>query len=255
MFRRHPLFTPLAGILGFSALILGFAFLRPSLSGQTRQQFDLLISGGKIIDGTGGSWYFGDVGIRGDTIAAIGKLDGATATTRVDAKGLVVSPGFIDVHTHARRGILDDPFAKNYIWQGVTTVMEGPDGSSPIPIKPALDQIAALHTAPNYGTLAGQGSIRQQVLGLVNRDATPAEIEKMRQITRQAMLDGAFGISTGLIYIPGNFTPTEEIVELAKVAGAMGGIHTSHIAMKHRTFWIVSKRPSASARMADCPHK
>jgi len=232
------LIASLSGIACVSALVLATALLRPALLGQTQQQqYDLMITGGKIIDGTGGSWYFGDVAIKGDTIAAIGKLDPATAARRIDASGLVVSPGFIDVHTHARRGIMDDPFAKNYIWQGVTTVMEGPDGSSPLPIKDALDRIAALHTAPNYGTLVGQGSIRQQVMGLVNRNATPEEIAKMRQITRQAMLDGAFGISTGLIYIPGNFTPTEEIVELAKVAGAMGGIHTSH--MRDEAFHVL----------------
>ena len=192
-------------------------------------KYDLMITGGKVIDGTGGSWYYGDVAIKGDTIAAMGKLDPADAAARIDAKGLAVTPGFLDVHTHARRGIIDDPFAKNYIWQGVTTVFEGPDGSSPLPIKDFLEQIAAAHPAPNFGTLVGQGSIRQKIIGLVNRKATPEEIDKMRQITRQAMLDGAFGMSTGLVYLPGTFTPTEEIIELAKVAGALGGIYTSHM--------------------------
>src|SRR6202034_2621537 len=101
--------------------------------------------------------------------------------------------------------------------QGVTTLMEGPDGSSPLPIKDVLDKIAVAHTAPNFGTFVGQGSIRQSVMGLANRNATSEEMDQMRQIARQAMLDGAFDLSTGLFYVPGNYTPTEEVVELARV--------------------------------------
>jgi N-acyl-D-amino-acid deacylase len=199
-----------------------------SLFGQTNR-FDVVIAGGRVIDGSGAPWFYGDVGIRGDTIAEIGKLDTATAGVRVNAQGLVVAPGFIDIHTHARRGIFITPAAENYIRQGVTTLMEGPDGSSPIPIAPFLASVAAAHPAPNFGTFAGQGSIRERVMGLVNRPATPEEIEKMRQVTRQAMLDGAFGVTTGLFYVPGNFTPTEEVIEIEKVVGAMGGMHHSHM--------------------------
>ena len=100
------------------------------------QQFDLLIANGKIVDGAGGPWYYADVGIKGDTIAAIGNLDPKTAARTIDAKGMVVAPGFIDIHTHSRRGIFTDPSAQNYIRQGVTTLMEGNDGSSPIPDRP-----------------------------------------------------------------------------------------------------------------------
>ena len=198
------------------------------LSAQTRS-YDLLITGGRIVDGSGNPWYYGDVGIRGDTIVAIGKLDAAQASRKLDAKGLVVAPGFIDVHTHSRRGIFLDPAAQNYIRQGVTTLIEGPDGSSPLPLGPFLVTVADKHVAPNFGSFVGQGSIRQQVMGLVNRPATADEIEKMRGITRQAMREGAFGLSTGLFYVPGNYSPTEEVIELAKVAGAMGGIHQSHM--------------------------
>ncbi len=194
-----------------------------------QQQYDLVIAGGRIIDGSGDPWFYGDVAIHGDSIAAIGKFDPSTLARRLDATGMVVAPGAIDIHTHARRGIFITPAAENYIRQGVTTLMEGPDGSSPLPIAPFLAQVAAAHPAPNFGTFAGQGSIRQQVMGLVNRPATPEEIEKMRQITRQAMLDGAFGVTTGLFYVPGNFTPTEEVIEIEKVAGAMGGMHHSHM--------------------------
>ncbi len=193
------------------------------------QQYDLVIAGGRIIDGSGDPWFYGDVAIKGDSIAAIGKFDASMSARRLDAKGMVVAPGGIDIHTHARRGIFITPAAENYIRQGVTTLMEGPDGSSPLPIAPFLARVAAAHPAPNFGTFAGQGSIREQVMGLVNRPATPEEIEKMRQITRQAMLDGAFGVTTGLFYVPGNFTPTDEVIEIEKVAGAMGGMHHSHM--------------------------
>ena len=200
-------------------------------------RFDLIITGGRIIDGSGNPWYYGDLGINGDSIAAIGKLDSAATARRLDVHGLVIAPGFIDIHTHARRGIFQDPAAQNYIRQGVTTILEGPDGSSALPIANLLNQVGALHIAPNFGTFAGQGSIREQVMGLANRPATPDEIEKMRQITRQAMLDGAFGVTTGLFYVPGNFTPTEEVVEIERVAGAMGGMHHSH--MREETLHVL----------------
>ncbi|HYL74580.1 MAG TPA: D-aminoacylase [Bryobacteraceae bacterium] len=191
--------------------------------------FDILIQHARIVDGSGNPWYLGSIGIRGDTIAAIGNLDGAPAKLVIDAKGLTVAPGFIDIHTHARRGIFEDTAAQNYIRQGVTTLIEGPDGSSPLPIAPFLAKIAETKIAPNFGLFVGLGSIRQQVLGLENRKATAEEIAKMKEIARQAMLDGALGLSTGLFYVPGNFTPTEEVVEIAKVVGAFGGIHISHM--------------------------
>ncbi|HEV2687077.1 MAG TPA: D-aminoacylase [Bryobacteraceae bacterium] len=193
------------------------------------QPFDILIQHARIVDGSGNPWYMGDIGIRGDTIVTISHLDGAPAKLVIDARGLTVTPGFIDIHTHARRGIFEDTAAQNYIRQGVTTLIEGPDGSSPLPIAPFLKRIAETKIAPNFGLFVGQGSIRQQVMGTENRKATPEEIAKMKEIARQAMLDGALGHSTGLFYVPGNFTPTEEVIEIAKVAAAFGGIHISHM--------------------------
>jgi N-acyl-D-amino-acid deacylase len=195
--------------------------------GQTR--YDLLIANGRVVDGTGGSWYIADVGIRGDTIAAIGKLSGATAATVIDAVGMTVAPGFIDIHTHSRRGIFTVPTAENYVRQGVTTLMEGNDGSSPVPLAPFLEKVAGTRIAVNFGSFVGQGSIREAVMGLENRPATAAEIEKMRVLARAAMSDGAFGLSTGLYYVPGNYTPTEEVIEIAKVVGEKGGMHISHM--------------------------
>ena len=191
--------------------------------------FDTLITNAKIVDGSGGPWYYGDIGIRGDTIAAIGYIPGATAATTIDAHGLIVAPGFIDIHSHGRRGIAAVPTAENYLREGVTSIIEGPDGSSPLPISRFLGDTAKVPISINFGTCVGQGSIRSEVMGLVNRKATPEEIEKMKVIAAQAMRDGAFGLSTGLFYVPGNFTPTEEVIEIAKVVGRMGGFHVSHM--------------------------
>ena len=192
-------------------------------------EYDVLIRNATIADGSGNTWYYGDVGIRGDTIAGVGHLDGATGRMAIDAKGLVAAPGFIDIHTHARRGIFQDPAAQNYIRQGVTTLIEGNDGSSALPLGPFFEKLSATHLGVNFGSFAGQGSIRQQVLGLENRKATEEEIAKMRVLMEQAMRAGALGLSTGLFYVPGNFTPTQEVIELAKVAGRMGGMHISHM--------------------------
>jgi dihydroorotase/N-acyl-D-amino-acid deacylase len=141
----------------------------------------------------------------------------------------VVAPGFIDLHTHARRGIFDVPTADNYVRQGVTTIMEGPDGGSPVPLGPFLDRLAQTPITPNFGSFIGQGSIREQVIGTVDRKATGAEIEQMKAIVRTGMREGAFGLSSGLFYVPGTFTPTDEVVELATVAGEYGGIYISHM--------------------------
>ena len=141
----------------------------------------------------------------------------------------MAAPGFIDIHSHGRRGIFAVPTAENYLREGVTTIVEGPDGSSPVPLAPFLDKVRQTPISINFATMVGQGSIREQVIGLANRKATPEEIEKMKGLAAQAMRDGAFGLSTGLFYVPGNYTPTEEVIELAKVVGRMGGIHISHM--------------------------
>jgi dihydroorotase/N-acyl-D-amino-acid deacylase len=191
--------------------------------------YDLLIRNGRIVDGTGSPWYRADVAVRGDTISRIASRIDAQAARTIDAAGKTVSPGFIDIHTHARRGIFQVPTADNYVRQGVTTLIEGPDGSSPIPLKPFLEKVAATHVTPNFGSFVGQGSVRSEVMGGVNRPATPQELEKMRALVRQGMEDGAFGLSSGLFYVPGTFTATAEVVELAKVAGALGGLYISHM--------------------------
>lgn len=191
--------------------------------------YDILLRGGRIIDGTSSPWYRGDIAIAGDTIARIAPSITSPSARVIELKGLVVAPGFIDIHTHARRGIFEVPTAENYIRQGVTTLVEGPDGGSPVPLKPFLAKVAATRISPNFLSFIGQGSVRSEVIGDENRAAKPEELQRMRALVRQGMEDGAFGLSSGLFYVPGNFTPTDEIIELAKVAGQMGGIYISHM--------------------------
>ena len=191
--------------------------------------YDLILRGGRIVDGTASPWYAADLAITGDTIVRIAPAINDAARRVVDVKGLVVAPGFIDIHTHARRGIFEVPTADNYVRQGVTTLIEGPDGGSPIPLAPFLDKVAAAQITPNFAMFIGQGSVRSEVMGEVDRPATRDELEQMRALVRQGMEQGAFGLSSGLFYVPGAFTSTEEVIELARVAGSMGGIYISHM--------------------------
>jgi len=212
-----------------ACMLRALIFLPLLALAQAQTPYDVLIEGGRIVDGAGGAWYYADLAVQSDRIAAIGRLAGQPARVRIQARGLTLTPGFVDIHSHGRRGIFDVPAAENYIRQGVTTMVEGNDGGSPIPLAPYLSKLAATRFSVNVALFAGHGSIRQEVMGLENRRSTPEEIQKMKAITRQAMLDGAFGLSTGLFYVPGNYANTEEVIELAKVAGSLGGMHISHM--------------------------
>jgi dihydroorotase/N-acyl-D-amino-acid deacylase len=209
-------------------LLLALLVVPALVTGQA-PTYDLILKGGRIVDGTASPWYAADIAITGDTIARIAPAITGQATRVVDVKGLIVAPGFIDIHTHARRGIFEVPTADNYVRQGVTTLIEGPDGGSPVPLAPFLDKVAAARITPNFAMFIGQGSVRSEVMGEVDRPATRDELEKMRALVTQGMRDGAFGLSSGLFYVPGAFTPTEEVIDLARVAGSMGGIYISHM--------------------------
>lgn len=207
----------------------GFALLVLCLPLCAQPSYDLVILNARIVDGTGAPWFNGGVAVKGDTIAAVGHLDAKDARRSIDAQGLTLAPGFLDTHSHGLRGLLNHPEAENLIRQGVTTIIEGPDGSSPLPIGSFLEKMSRTPMGVNLGLLAGHGTIRSRVMGSENRKATPEELERMKALMREAMEQGAFGLSTGLFYVPGNYAPTEEVIELAKIAGAMGGIHTSHM--------------------------
>ena len=216
---------------GAAVVTLVVAALTLSAGAQDRrvESYDILIRDGQVVDGIGSPWVQTDIGVRGDRIVRIGDLSRAAARREIDASGLVVSPGFIDPHTHARRGIFDVPTADNVLLQGVTTVTEGNDGSSPFPIGAHLDRMARLAISPNWAVFVGQGTIRDEVIGREDREPTPDELGRMRAHVATAMEEGALGISTGLFYVPGTFTSTEEVIELSKVAAAYGGIYISHM--------------------------
>jgi dihydroorotase/N-acyl-D-amino-acid deacylase len=191
--------------------------------------YDIVIRNARIVDGTGAPWYRGEIALRGDAIVQIApSIEPGGGVRVIDAAGRVVAPGFIDIHTHARRGIFEVPTADNYVRQGVTTLIEGPDGGSPVPLAPFLAKLDALQKSVNIGSFIGQGSVRSEVIGNVDRKATPEEMLKMQALVEQGMRDGAFGLSTGLFYVPGSFTPTQEVIELAKTAARFGGMHKSH---------------------------
>jgi N-acyl-D-amino-acid deacylase len=235
----------------FTVGILTAIFLAALCTQAQQPTYDFIISGARIVDGTGAAWFYGDVAIKGDRIAAMGDLQKASATKRIDARGLVVSPGFIDVQGQSEFNILVDGRAASKITQGVTTEITG-EGTSIAPLNDRLledfrpeaekyhvnldwrslneyfKHFERAHPAINLGTFVGAGGLREYVIGKDNRPATAAELEQMRQLVAQAMQQGAFGISTALQYVPDVFAGTDEIVELAKVARSYGGVYFTH---------------------------
>lgn len=190
---------------------------------------DILIKNGKIIDGSGNSWYYGDIAIKEGKILSMGKQLPHMAIKTINATGLIVAPGFIDVHTHIEGDDAKNPTADNFIYDGVTTVITGNCGSSYVDIDRYLRWIDSLKLSVNVASLIGHSDIRKKVMGRANRDATPHEIKQMEGLVEAAMKGGAVGLSTGLIYIPGTYTPTSEIVSLAKIASQYHGVYASHI--------------------------
>ena len=220
--------------------------------------YDVLIKNGMIVDGSGNPWVSGDVAIRGDRIVAIGKLDSAVAKRVIDATGLVVSPGFIDMLGQSELALLIDNRSLSKLSQGITTEITGEGGSiapqnerTLAALQPGLDQyhlqvdwttldgyfrrLEKNGTPLNIGTYVGAAQVREAVMGEVDRAPTPEELEKMKALVAQAMQDGAFGISTALIYPPGHYAKTDELIELAKVASQYGGIYGSHMRSEGQT--------------------
>ncbi len=219
---------------------------------QAQPSYDVVISGGRIVDGTGAPWFLGDVAINGDRVAAIGRLSNVSARKSIDARGLVVAPGFIDMLGQSEFAVLVDGRAASKITQGITTEVTGEGGS----IAPVNDRMRANRAANyshfgveqdfrtlgeyfdrietrsrvalNIATFVGAGGVRDYVIGRENRKATAAELEEMKKLVRQAMEDGALGLSSSLQYVPDRFASTEELVELAKVAASYGGVYLTH---------------------------
>jgi N-acyl-D-amino-acid deacylase len=196
--------------------------------GQTPPRFDLLLAGGQVVDGTGTPPRRADVAIQAGKIAAVGTIARGEARDVIDVSGLVVAPGFIDVHTHAD-DLADQPRAENFVRMGVTTIVAGNCGSSALDVGKALAAVERAGVSVNFATLVGHNTVRREVMGNANRDPTMPEIDKMKGLVWRAMADGAVGFSTGLQYVPGTYAKAAEIIELARVAGNEGGVYASHM--------------------------
>jgi N-acyl-D-amino-acid deacylase len=210
-------------------LFILLVFVSAAGFSQPGMQYDVLIRNGKIIDGTGNSWYYGDLAIKNGIIVKTGKLDSVTATRTIDATGLIVAPGFIDVHTHIEGDELRNPTADNFIYDGVTTVVTGNCGASRVNIGEYLKLIDSVRTSINVATLIGHNDVRRSVMGNANRDPNENELAQMEMLVEKGMQQGAVGLSTGLIYIPGTYSNTNEIVRLAKAAAKYHGVYASHM--------------------------
>jgi N-acyl-D-amino-acid deacylase len=223
---RHFSRQALHGV-GLLVLVVAGAPVRAPAQGPS---YDLLITGGEVIDGSGRPRFRADVAVRGERIVAVSRRALARGSARrvIDARGKVVAPGFIDLHAHLEP-IVDMPDAESHVRQGVTTALGGPDGGGPWPFGPYLDRVGAAGLGMNVAYLAGHNTIRRQVLGLANRAPSAAELDRMRAMVAQAMGEGAFGLSTGLLYVPGNYADITEVIALARAAGDSGGIYTSHL--------------------------
>ncbi|WP_082628159.1 N-acyl-D-amino-acid deacylase family protein [Pseudohongiella spirulinae] len=201
---------------------------------QAPASYELVLRGGMLYSGSDQPPVIGDIAINGQIIAAVGNLGDYQAAQVIDVQGLAVMPGFIDIHSHAlsdntEQGIFGWPDAENLIRQGVTTVVGGNDGSSPVPLADSFEQIAAIPPAINFASFIGHGSIRGLIVGEDDRPATEEELILMQEQVALGMQQGAFGLSSGLIYTPGRFADTEEVIALARVAGEYGGMYISHM--------------------------
>jgi N-acyl-D-amino-acid deacylase len=191
-------------------------------------RYDLVITGGTLVDGTGAAGRRADVAVKDGRVAAVGTIAPSAGREVIDASGLVVAPGFIDVHTHAD-DLAERPLASNFVRMGVTSIVAGNCGGSALDVGAALARIAETRVAVNFATLIGHNTVRSAVLGSENRDPSAAELTRMKALVWKAMADGAVGFSTGLQYVPGTYSKTPEIIELARVAANDGGIYASHM--------------------------
>ncbi|MFQ6108080.1 MAG: amidohydrolase family protein [Candidatus Aminicenantales bacterium] len=195
----------------------------------SKKPYDLLVKGGFVVDGSGNPWFKADIGIKGRKIVKVGSIDSDRAKRLIDAKGLTVAPGFIDVHTHCDRQIGEIPTVDNYVLQGVTSVIGGNCGGHPFPLSELFRRLEREGISPNFGCLIGHNTIRREVMGYKMDAPTREEMEKMKRLVTQEMKAGALGFSTGLSYLPGIYSRTEEIVELASAVAPYGGVYASHI--------------------------
>jgi N-acyl-D-amino-acid deacylase len=216
---------------------------------------DILLKGGTVYDGTGSPGVVADVLLRGDKIVAVGKVEPGPGAKVIDCKGLAVCPGFIDLHTHCDSGIVNERTKanKNYVTQGVTTVVTGNCGSGPVDAKAFYDKIDSQGAGTNVAHQVPHNSVREKVMGNSNRVPTAEELKKLEDLTRQAMKDGCWGLSTGLIYTPGTYAKTDELVALATVAANHKGHYVSHIRNEGTGLLDAIQEAITIGKQAGCP--
>ena len=196
---------------------------------QQPQRYDLILRNGLLVDGTGRPAEAGDVAIRGGRIAALGEVQRTADTPVIEVGGQCICPGFLDVHTHVDAEIVRQPLAENFLRMGVTTIITGNCGGSVPDVDAHLRRLEKGGVGLNYGTLVGHGTVRTAAMGSVNRAPDAAELGRMQDLVDAAMRAGAFGISTGLIYVPGTYAQRDELTALAAVVGRHGGLYASHM--------------------------
>jgi N-acyl-D-amino-acid deacylase len=219
-------------LLALAFVVAPYAPFAPhALYARQTLTFDILIRNGRVLDGTGNPWYRADIGITGDRIRAMGSLGTATAKAVIDAADRFVTPGFIDVHSHSGGPLATMELRQGQalLAQGLTTVFINPDGGGPVDLAAQRATFEAQKIGPNVAQFVPHGSIRQAVMGMSDRDPNAAELAKMADLTRQGMLSGGVGLSSGLYYAPGSYSKTSEVVEMAKATAPFGGVYSSHI--------------------------
>jgi N-acyl-D-amino-acid deacylase len=239
--------------IAFVALSLTMLDRATPHQAQTKD-FDLVIKNGRIVDGTGNPWFAADLAIKQGRIADIGRFDEARAARVIDANHHLVAPGFIDVHTHIEGGITRLPTAENFLQMGVTSVVTGNCGSSELPLGTWFQNLEKTGVSLNIASLVGHNTIRRTGMnGDFERAPTAEELQRMRELTAQAMRDGAVGLSTGLEYVPGTYSKTDEIVALAKIAAEHGGLYATHMRNEDATVEQSIQESLAVGAQAGCP--
>jgi N-acyl-D-amino-acid deacylase len=242
MNKRSPAILP--------GILLALTACTPDATGPA----GVVIVNARVIDGSGGPSRDASVRIAGERIVDVGSFEPSATDTRVDARGLVLAPGFIDVHSHHDDGLFETPGALAAVSQGITTIVAGQDGGQNYPLAEFFARLEASPAAVNVASYAGHGTLRGRVMGEdYRRHATGGELAEMVRLLRAEMEAGALGLATGLEYDPGSFSATEELVELAKVAASYGGRYTSHIRSEDRYFWEAIDEIISVARQARIP--
>ena len=214
--------------------------------GPSRGSFDLVIRNARVLDGSVNPWFRADVGVRDGRIAAIGSLGQMTAARTINAGGRILAPGFIDIHTHIERAIEKHPDAANFLRDGVTSVVTGNCGGSQL-------EFTFPTSSLRISSLVGHNTIREKVMGRANRAATPEELARMKALVAEAMRNGAVGFSTGLEYVPGAYAPSEEVIELARVACRAGGVYATHMRDEGEKVLDAMHEAIRVGREAGCP--